>query len=207
MVKLQDLQRVNAVLDAQGFYIDGKFCPVELTVVGRYFFRHYPLRTNITSLSSEDRKSAEYATTHIHGLELDTFNDAEWNPEAPSLISCLQNFIGDQSLVFGVKNTHLAKILASHDLEFVDLEDKDEIRVPTLKELDMATQGLQWSCGGHAQPGLRCSVRKASLLWKWIQDRVATPPPNESSDSEDGCSNSDYLNCDSCGRNTFNRMR
>jgi hypothetical protein len=176
MVKIQDLERINAVVDTRGSYIDGKFCPVELSVVGRYFYRHYPLCTNI---------------------------DRERSP----LISYLQDLIGDQpSLVFGVKHTHLAKTLTSHGIPFVDLTDPREIRVPTLKELDIATLEPRWRCEGHTQKGLRCSARKASRLWDWIQTRVSCPS-TDSSDWEGGCGDSDYFNCDYCQRSTLGKCK
>jgi hypothetical protein len=221
MVKLQDLQRVNAVLDAQGFYIDGKFCPVELTVVGDHFHYHYPLSTNtaMESLSPEEQKNAWYVTTFIHGLEMETFNviyDCKYSSaELGTLITRLQEVIEYDKktpAVFGVKHTLLAKVLTSLGIPFVDMEDLDEIRVPTLKELDMAAREIPWVCQYHTSRPLdrnrtgtrcefRCSSRKASRLWKWLQDRSSghtAPPPtvSESSDSEDSSDSDSDWGCD-----------
>jgi hypothetical protein len=187
MGSLESLKTITAIIDAQGYYINKKFYPVELSVVGEDVFYCYPIDSGLEleKLSSKDKKNALFVTNAIHGLSFcPPGSDVLCKYKAKDIMSLLTVIYYNlrekhENVVFGCKNVLLARILDRSSFDYVDLCDRKHF-APTLQQLDKAQQGEPWFCAFHTnlpqspdqRRNFRCSVRKCSLLWKWLCQRV-----------------------------------
>jgi hypothetical protein len=163
-------QNIVGVIDAQGYYVNNRFHPVELAAVGDGFSYTYRLFANLNfnKMTSRDQKQCRYVKNKIHGISLYSPEHSYSSDDVDKLILRIhlklkQRF--KKEILLGCKNNHLAAIMDTMAINYVNLTN-----TPSLKELDKLYG--PWCCSYHTYlPGkhLRCSLRKCAHMWKWVK--------------------------------------
>jgi hypothetical protein len=166
--------------------VDRKFVPVEISVVTAKDRFNYPLDSHLklSDLSNEDRKNAHFVGSAIHGLPLRhpharllcKFSSSQVTTLLYEIQASLEQRLG--GVVFGCKNSLLARVLKEAEIPYVDLT-KPQYQVPTLAALDLLTEDDCWFCYMHTnlpeskdRINFRCSLRKCVRIFNWIQNRI-----------------------------------
>lgn len=68
---------IAAVLDAQGFYFNSKFYPVELIYYNGNELKQFKTNIPLAPLSIRDLITVKYVTKHVHGLAFKMKSDVK----------------------------------------------------------------------------------------------------------------------------------
>lgn len=175
---------VCAIIDTQGFFINKVFYPREVAIVNenlRVCFEidcEFPRELTIKSF-----KHFTYQQNVIHGIPVKkVINDISFRVLK---FKYFKNFItyvyeclkSPERPFFAVKNQQLSLLLKEYKIPFINLEDEkigNEI-CPTLTSFDKVYGQNTHHCLLHFLlknstmiPNYRCSLRKASYIWEWL---------------------------------------
>ena len=175
---MENLLKVCAVIDAQGFIVNKKFYMREIAVVSHTFKQSCLCDTGLSyaMMYPKDRKVNSYISNNLLGLSLGfskgqdkTFSTDDGEQIVVMLYEKLktkrQNYVA-------VKNQHLIPILEKWGVPFVDLEDFDCPKPSLLKLVyDKPT------CHFHEREipdkgKLICAEQKVDCLWHWLNDYI-----------------------------------
>lgn len=165
-------QGIVGVIDAQGYYVNNRFYPVELAAVGDGFSYTYRLSANLNfnKMNSRDQNQCRYVKNNIHGISLYSPEHSYTSDDVDKLILSIhlkleQRF--KKEVLLGCKNNQLAAVMDKLTINYVNLTN-----IPSLKELDKLYGYQPWFCSYHTYlPAkyLRCSLRKCAYMWKWVK--------------------------------------
>jgi hypothetical protein len=219
MTTLEELESITAVIDAQGFYINKEFVPVEVAVVSKGYSACWPLSTkyNLNRLSSKDRRNAVFVTNSIHGLPLSIPGCDFLCKYSSSDIKALlvrifmKLSLDNPNVIFGCKNTLLLRLLDECSLKCVDLSNRKYF-IPTLKQLDDESKSEPWFCSYHSQLPcdantrrmFRCSFRKCQRIWQWLGYRIRNM--KEALEEHDSEGWNEDINSDPLDRSAHNNV-
>lgn len=183
-----DLLKVNAIVEAEGFFIRKNFYIREIAIVNEKvrICQEFDLNVYWETLEEEDQRSAYTLTNLIHGLTL--------NPKSPQLAikhdnlktytQQIYDLLYDENRPFwGCKNPHLGVVLEEFGIPLLDLRDP-EFNCPSFKTLDINQMN---PCPLHLKPRLTnyknkrrkylCELKKGHLLWEWLTTTEITQKP------------------------------
>ena len=174
--------QICAVIDAQGFFINKKFYPREVSIVNAEYqlcFEIIPiisLDTKINYLAHFNKQSQE-----LHGIPMAQVINKD--SKTVFSISKLRHIIEEIYLrlrteeknLFAVKNQQMAGLLTEYQIPFFNLE-KEEVGgevCPTLTVFDKFSNSIY--CAIHAKlapkknkSNHRCAMRKSKMIWDWL---------------------------------------
>jgi hypothetical protein len=179
------MENICCVIDAQGFYTNGKFYVRELAAASDNFSLCVEVDTGLIpdTLSQRDLASYLRCKNEVHGLsfrpeKVKAGIQCIGQENLPDLINHIYKVSsnGDRTRVVACKNNQFAETLAEIGVPYISL-----VKCPTLKELDeMYGSGRVWFCAHHtalplnksARKECRCSMRKCVYMWKWIKGKI-----------------------------------
>jgi hypothetical protein len=185
---MEELKKVCAVIDMQGYIFNKVFYPRELAICNDNFDISIEIESSFERKSittSSLLKSYLYQRNRIHGIPLDSIRGrlglrVQSSDNIEALINKLYQRVKtfDKTLL-ACKNQQVAQILSKMEIPHLNLElvEIEGELCPTLKELDMKMgKGLVWFCplhtclplGKNDCQELRCSLRKSRYVWVWI---------------------------------------
>jgi hypothetical protein len=174
------MEKICAVVDAQGFYINNKFFVRELSMVSDELTIciEFDPGFNWHELSQEDKNIIMYSTKYIHGLYFRPFNPDKHNYLNKSedigfvLQKWYQMVATNQKYLFAHKNNQLGKILTELGIQCIDLS---ELNFPTYDKIQQK-YGDVYLCAYHKRPrsftkcNLTCAYRKACHLYRELKE-------------------------------------
>jgi len=167
---MSPLDRVCAIVDAQGFSVGHSFYVRELTVKGveSCITLEFDPRINEEELTERAQRTIRYQTEYVHGLSLRPWAKVRSSRDIVKVLKGLYKVFkyGDERY-FACKNQKLAVILRKAQIPFVDLK---EYGAPPMRELDRDYGGDKF-CRYHnsnERSSWTCSERKARHLSMWL---------------------------------------
>lgn len=116
------------VLDAQGFFIEGKFVPRELAAKGSYFekFYEFDIEKDYSSLNEKDKRTVNFCTTHVHGINFELRERSESSAIPIGLFEKVINYLyhkykDDKKIYVGLRNSQLEVVLKQLEIPYIDL--------------------------------------------------------------------------------------
>ena len=167
----ENVDRIGAFMDAQGFMVDHLFCVREISIESAFFSSHIEIKSEFTPISD---CRLNYQTRYVHGLTLHSDTAEVSCRDLDTVIytwyDILKNKLGSD-VVVAVKNHQLSKILTSLKVPHIDLNDHPVYSFPKLWELDEEFPVDIPFCSLHIHvlPELRCSRRKAFQYFNYIK--------------------------------------
>ena len=154
------MDKVCAIIDAQGFHANGRFFPREIAIITKNFKMCVEMDTKLDyiNLSSSDCRTNMFIEKHLLGMTLRS--DSTLNCD--NIITKIYQLIADNDkYLFGVKNYQLERILKRLEIPYINLQ------CPTVVSLD--AQYGYWQCDNHtAIPRGRCALRKCMHILEWM---------------------------------------
>jgi len=189
---MENWKSVCAVIDMQGFLVDIRFYPRELVILNDTKNLYFNIDSELDIKDIKNQKLINDLTFQkhlIHGIPIKS--EDKWNiltlkaDKIRELLPYMYQKIKTQDKVyFACKNQQVSKILKDLKIPFVDLEHTvigGEI-CPSLKKFDIQLSNKDlYFCKLHTcltdanSPffrNLRCSSRKCSHIWKWLNNKI-----------------------------------
>ena len=175
---MENLLKVCAVIDAQGFCVNKKFYMREIALVSHTFKQSCLCDTNLSyrMMSPKDRKVNSYISNNLLGLSLGVhiFEDKPFSTDdgEQKVIMLYEMVKTKRRKYVAIKNQHLLPILEKYNIPYVNLDDYDCPKVSLLKLVyDKPT------CHFHEREvpdkdKLICAEQKVDCLWLWINDYI-----------------------------------
>ena len=175
------MDRIHAIIDAQGFMIGGEFYIRELVIRPRHGMHYYCCDVNnpidYRVLNDYDKKTVDYCTHHVHGLPYECSSHSLRHDEVKHFIQAVLK--KDSAWItdcYGVKNKQLSQLLKKWKIPFIDLDTLGCPRIDRLTSLNMEP------CHRHkpiyryknkerifSRP--RCAKVKSKLLHDWFMNQ------------------------------------
>lgn len=162
--------QIFCVMDIQGFSVEGKFYPRELSIVNNDLNITWNVDPEL-EVTENNRISIGYHVRDIHGLSV----KPDYGPvmiKSSTLAVVLKILSSilftEEKPYIAVKNQQLAAILRNEGLQFVNLE-KGNCVPPAISDLEK--DNIPWMCILHSNPVprmKRCALRKSVSIWKWL---------------------------------------
>ena len=164
------MDKVCAVIDAQGFNHNGIFVPREIAIVANNFHMCFLVDAKLVynEMSDKDKKTNEYIERQFIGLPLNSSsncvikNTIEYILEVKHQYRQLKSTEDD---VIGVKNSQFQRILTEFGIPCTNIES---FGCPTVEQLNKTYKYT--CCSNHykLRNNYSCALKKCRLLWKWI---------------------------------------
>jgi hypothetical protein len=166
------MESICALIDAQGYFIDGKFHISELAIspTGHSCVQTWSvcLPKDFEEMSKKDKITNEYIRRNITGLPYKPDNEEHIShTKIKAFIYMLWSKYrsGSERNKFGIKNPNLAKLLTELEIPYIEIE------MPSIKDLQKYYT-FHYECDRHtdcSQP--RCAVQKVALMKIWLSDK------------------------------------
>lgn len=193
---LRELSSVFGVIDAQGYIKNGKFVPVEISIVTDISSECLELSVDVP----QDRTN-KWLYNHYHRLPFVSLraNAGFPTPSEADVIDIINVWRGKfwqpGKDSFAVKNNHLAKLLEDNGFTFINLEE-EKYKCPSIDQLDLLN-GNVWFCSFHdlsnvpirMRATFHCALRRATCLMKWIKSKANQQYLLDMLQSRDVCGN------------------
>lgn len=201
--KMEDLKKVCAVIDMQGYIFDKKFYPRELCICNDTFEMSIEIDSYLdwkNMLKSKHKLNYSFQKYLIHGIPLESIrtklgmkvHKAENLNEL--LIKIYEQVKTSEKNLIACKNQQVATILSKIKIPHLNLEQKtiEEELCPALESLDKKFgNGQVWFCPLHTalsdEPAvrktMRCSLRKSRYIWAWICAKLIMDGLNQGLDT------------------------
>jgi len=162
---------ICAFVDAQGFYINGKFVVRECAIVSEKLQLCQEFNPNFkwNDLSDADKSNVKYCTKY-HGLTLNP-KDLYLIPNSNKIEDYLKSFYTllatDEKPYFAVKNDQFKQLLIDFNIPHCDLNKRN---IPAIKQLERDFR-TTWICSHHMLSRNRyfkCAYRKCLIIWKYF---------------------------------------
>jgi hypothetical protein len=180
------MEKVCAIVDAQGFNFEDRFVARELAICsdgGLTLCQELNPHMDFKSLSPSEKDTVIHSTKFIHGLFYCPFNHVEHaflphSNDIGPLLKLYYNMIAttDKPL-FAFKNKSLKAILNEQEIPSLDLDDPN-CKFPSLQDIENAF-GDRYACGYHKKPprdgrniAYRCAYRKCANIWRYIKQQL-----------------------------------
>lgn len=170
-----NLQKVCAVIDAQGYSLGGVFYPRMFAINnGKKLIPHEFRPVWSGEEISPFSKTINYQFNYVHGYAKRCSDHAIPSEHFVSVIQVLYEQVKDyQHPYLAVANDHLKRIMERTSIPFIDLT-KGTVCPPAHKKLDVKYQTDYWLCQAHTpnhrNDKLTCALRKVDNLWRWIEE-------------------------------------
>ena len=175
------MDKICAIVDAQGFQFKDRFVPREVAIVSEQISQCQELNPQMywRDLSLEDQQVIVYDTQRVHGLFYMPFNSADHcyllHPnEIDVLLTRWYDMIAtEEKPFFGFKNQQMGKILTENKIPCLDLDDKS-LRFPSYKSIQ-EKYGFNYLCAYHKKPPknsnirFTCAYRKCAQMYRELQ--------------------------------------
>jgi hypothetical protein len=185
---MDDLGKVCAVIDMQGYTFNKKFYPRELCICNYDFEYCIEIDCSIECYDiarSKFMKHYAYQKYNIHGIPLDSIRkklgmNVRRSEDIESIILKVYEKVKSEGrYMLACKNQQVSTLLTKMDIPHLDL---DKIKIdnkfcPKLEEFDKTMgKGQVWFCPLHTclrtdselRKKMRCSLRKCYYIWSWI---------------------------------------
>ena len=171
---LKKFDKICAVIDAQGYHIDGVFYPKELSVVSHKLLLNVlcDIHLEKSKLSGKDKTTAEWVNNYT-GLPLESKDDyykslgvkSELPPiSGMDTVLAMYHWVkSDDKPYVAIKNSQLIPILKMWDIPFIQLPEKCSKSEKHIWNLLSNT-----TCIFHKKGLTRCALSKATALWNII---------------------------------------
>lgn len=184
----KELDSILFVIDAQGFYHRRQFYPRVISLVSDTCYHNFEIDTELSEsdFRGDEKFSFKYVQKFIHGLDLRPIRlkfgfKCHTKETFKAYLEQLYNSLKtDKQYSVAVKNSQLKPYISSMNFPIIDLEDP-KYKCPKLPFFDIYFgEKKYWFCGSHSslpeskekQVGYRCSLRKATYIWRWIQNTI-----------------------------------
>ena len=176
------MDKVCAVVDAQGYYIRGRFYAREAAFVSDTIGHCQEFNPNIrwSSLTKKEEGSIYKVRSKIHALSLNVFkNKQSIIPPAEHMINYLKTFhkmlATEEKPYVAVKNKWLKDELEKAEIPYIDLDDS-KYGFPSINEIEKLYNNT-WLCSYHCkvkprrqdESTFKCASRKCYNLWHYIK--------------------------------------
>lgn len=174
-VFIERLESIFAFIDIQGFIVEGKFIPREVSFTSDEvkFVAQIDADLSYFNMSSDDR-IINYGIENYLNLPLRPYVINRTVIKLEDLEEKLRNlyyaFCGPKTTSVGVKNIHTARILKKMDLPFVDLDSG--LDMPSIKTMGTIMKDFKYTCKAHPTARGHCAGKKGALVWTWIQRKI-----------------------------------
>jgi len=176
MEKTNKINKICAIIDAQGFVKDGEFIPRELSLISHNFKQTLLCETNLkfVDMNIKDRITNLYIANNMLGLSLRSTNQNLYFNGTRDPIQLIylmyENVRNDVKPYVGIKNPQLIELLKIWDIPYVNLSEYNCPKISSLKR----HYGNK-VCHFHNRfvpnrAKLKCAEEKCELLWKWLID-------------------------------------
>jgi hypothetical protein len=184
------MDKICAVVDAQGFYIKNQFFPREVAFTSESLSHCQEFNPNINwfSITQNEKHLIKHLRDKIHGFTLNTFKSKEpIIPLSESYIEYLKSFYNifatEEKPYFGVKNLHVKDDLIKAGIPVIDLSNP-ELEFPNITSIERYYNNNTWICAYHTEDTqgykkFRCALRKCHNLWMYLNDKGIKRLENE----------------------------
>jgi hypothetical protein len=170
------MDKICAVVDAQGFYVKGQFYVRECAIVCDIIeiCDEFDPEIVLSDLNDDEIKNVEYCTRYLHGLPLiPTILSIPKSSTIDEYLKSLHKLLAkEDKFYFGVKNNQFKEILAKSGIPYLDL---NTLEIPSIEELEkLNSLRKSWVCKKHFirnNRQYRCAYLKCLLLWKYINQK------------------------------------
>lgn len=189
---MEYLSEVCAVMDMQGYFLNNKFYPRELSLCNEELDICVEINCG---LDETDLKSYKLLNNYkfqkylVHGIPLESIRDklglkvTSYRDLDTLITSIYQKVKTKNKCILACKNQQLSKILTKLLIPFINLETTkiEDSVCPKLEKLDNDVgKGLVWFCPLHtclpndeeSRKKLRCSLRKSRYIWVWLREKL-----------------------------------
>ena len=169
------MDQVCAIIDAQGYTINGQFHPREVAVVSHKMLMCVLCdnENKFKDLSVKEMKSAqivysktglpfESSTDKWRKFEKNTSSERKYDGMDVILMMYQWVHTEDKPLV-GIKNPQMRPILEMWDIPYLDMPEKEEPMYEQLYRKHLSRQ-----CEYHCKENSRCALTKALGLWEIV---------------------------------------
>ena len=172
------MDKICAVVDAQGFYIRNQFLAREVAFVSDTLSHCQEFNPNIKwgELNLKESKTVRVTRARVHGFSLNAYrNKLNIVPESSLMIHYIQQFhkllASEEKPYFGVKNIKLKEVLENAGIPVCDL-GLPEFGMPSVTKIEKMYNS-DWICAYHTEADAqRCALRKCYNLWRYIKTRL-----------------------------------
>jgi hypothetical protein len=167
------MDKICAIMDAQGFVQDGLFYPREISIISHTVKMTILVEPelNYSEMNVKDRVTNTYISNNILGMSMRGHKEKlshNLSPDALEQIGNLYDMVRKEDEKYlGISNDQLAHILKIIDIPFIDLKGYN---CPSYKALAQRYRGIPCNFHERQVPDrrrLRCAEKKCELLWKW----------------------------------------
>ena len=190
---MNELMKICAIVDMQGYVIGDNFYPRELAIVRNTVFgQKYSCYEIYCDLNVDYIKKNKcqllYQQYNIHGipitnvLEYKTLKAHRFNELKHWLLFEYSLKESPDFPYFGIKNNHLAKLLDEYGIPYIDLQkiNIENNPLPALHQFDKIYPDITYTCPLHSEicdvkfksDEYRCSLRKCIFISKWKHNIV-----------------------------------
>jgi len=183
----EDANKICAIIDAQGYFIDKKFYPREIAVFNDDIQLCVEIPQNMPILTRiKNYKTILFQEYHIHGIPMErvttkgnTSSECE-NFSVKNILYHLYNKVKREGKIYlASKNQQLAVLLKECEILFIDLEQSaiENEPCPSLCAFDKLCGRPKSYCSIHASvykkhQRTRCALRKSENIWRWVQSKL-----------------------------------
>jgi hypothetical protein len=157
------MNKVFAILDAQGFIKDGEFRPREFSIRNDWLNIHSEVDSNLGRQTAGDMKTNIWTSMNKTGLPM--YIDGEKRISIDQMKNLIYSIGGmlatHEKPYFGIKNDHLARLLDEMGLLYQKLE------LPPLSMMDKMYNN-KTCCNLHLVNGT-CASRKTKHILKYLK--------------------------------------
>ena len=165
-------ESVVFIIDAQGFYIDGKFIARELAIKGKDFEKFYEFDScrNYGDLSEKDKRTTNFCTTHVHGINLELTERPESSPIPIALFQDVLKYLYNKyrsqtRTLVCLRHSQLKAILDEMEIPVLDVSSLEIM--PKLSAAEKPCSLHKNVCCNDS--AYRCALVKVRHLYKCIQ--------------------------------------
>ena len=170
------MDKLCAIIDAQGFIVNGKFYIRELAFTkmnsSTVHCWNVEIPINFEKLINKDKITNDYIRRNISGLPFNISSDVS-NYIKYEKLNAFIGYLYNKSCsldckYFGIKNPQLAEMFIGLDIPFISLDDD----IPTVRKLHKFYR-MTVFCPKHTE-NIRgtCSAQKVDHIKKWITDTL-----------------------------------
>ena len=184
------MDKVCAVVDAQGFILRGEFYAREAAVASEGWTNCQEFNPGFkwTDLNRKEIGTVKFCMRKIHGLYLHPYPNNKYSPvpnsnQVGNYFKSYYNLIATKEKpLFAVKNERVKNILAHNEIPFLDLNEV-QYQFPSINTLERMYSNLK-TCAYHLKPRFknhvfRCAYRKCIHMWSYIKASHALNEENK----------------------------
>lgn len=168
--------KICAVIDAQGFVMDGHFFPREISVISNTMKQNVLCDTGLkrSLMNLRDRITNNYISNNILGMSFGSYNLEMKHKMSDDGFQVVRNIYEmvktDKRDYVALRNDQLREILDLWKIPYIKLED---FGCPGINKLRKLYPSQVCHFHNRMVPDrvkLRCAEEKCEMLWRWLID-------------------------------------